>query len=291
MANRDPKKITKHLCPILAAALVLLGLFTAAFAAAHHLVDLKKQAQSIIIAGTGDSQNLLRIIAVEYQRLHPMAIISVPNSIGSGGGIKALLAKKCDLARIARPMKDREKKIGLTNLIFAKNPIVFVTNKAAGPLDTISLEQISAIYQGSITEWQALNPALNLGRLYPITREEGDSSLLVLRQHLPVFQQLPQKHVAMYYSTPKTLQVILDHQRTLGYLPMSEVVNTSLNILKIDNIYPSIDNVQSGRYKLSVPLGLVYKNRPEGITKDFIKFIFSPAGQRLITSNGAVPSK
>ena len=41
--------------------------------------------------------------------------VSVPNSIGSGGGIREVTNNRIDIARVARPLKDKEKRPGLHN--------------------------------------------------------------------------------------------------------------------------------------------------------------------------------
>ncbi|MDB4470643.1 substrate-binding domain-containing protein, partial [Deltaproteobacteria bacterium] len=65
--------------------------------------------EQLVIDGTGDSQQLLRQLAQAYEAANPDSKIIVPDSSGSSGGVKALLKGKTDLARIARPLKAKEK--------------------------------------------------------------------------------------------------------------------------------------------------------------------------------------
>ena len=101
--------------------------------------------EKIIIGGTGDSQELLRSLASAFEKSPGGGAIEVPDSIGSGGGIKALIAGKIDLARVARPLKEGEEKLGLVYLSFAMNPVVFVIHPGLTGIDSITTEQIIGI--------------------------------------------------------------------------------------------------------------------------------------------------
>jgi phosphate transport system substrate-binding protein len=85
------------------------------------------------------------------------------------------------------------------------------------------------------------------------------------------------------------VESLQEHEHTIGYLPLANVKGTQLRILKLDGVYPSAINIQQGRYKLAMPLALVYKNEPEGLVKVFIDFIFSKQGQKIISDFGAIP--
>ena len=56
---------------------------------------------SLVIPGTGDSQELLQELARAFEHSHPGAKIEIPESIGSSGGIKNVIAGKAVLARVA----------------------------------------------------------------------------------------------------------------------------------------------------------------------------------------------
>jgi phosphate transport system substrate-binding protein len=67
------------------------------------------------------------------------------------------------------------------------------------------------------------------------------------------------------------------------------VKRTSLVVIKIDNVYPSVENVKNGSYKLVCPFGIVWKGELKGLSRAFVDFILSPEGQKIIAENGAVP--
>ena len=85
---------------------------------AFGMYGISAATEKIVIAGTGDSQSLLRVLAGDFEKSHPGTAIEIPDSIGSGGGIKATAMGKCDLGREARGIKDKEKKYGLKYRLF-----------------------------------------------------------------------------------------------------------------------------------------------------------------------------
>ena len=243
--------------------------------------------QKIVVAGTGDSQNLLQAVAAALESKHPGIRIEIPDSIGSSGGLKALEAGKCDLARVARPLKDQEQVGGLTYILFARSPVVFVVNPSVAGIDNLTLEDIIRIYKGKVVNWEELGAGA--GKIYPITREPGDSSLSVLQENIPDFREMDDSAVKVTYRTPDTVATLTDHINTIGFLPMTAIRGTKLRVMKVGGVFPSAENVNTGRYKLTTPYAIVYKEEPAGLAKAFIDFLFSDEGMKIITEYGAVP--
>jgi phosphate transport system substrate-binding protein len=243
----------------------------------------------IVVGGTGDSQKLMRTLAKALMEKLGSGIIEVPDSIGSKGGIRAVSDGQIDLARVARPLKEDEKKLGLTYELFAKSPVVFAVNSSAADINNITTEQIIGIYSGKIKDWSQLG--VQAGKIYPIFRESGDSSLLVLEEKMPGFADINAPAAKTIYSTPEAVAALTEHKGTIGFIPLSMAVGTQLRILKVNGVYPSIENVLDGKYEIVTPFGIVYKKQPKGLAKSFIDFIYSKEGQEIITRMGAIPAR
>jgi len=102
-------------------------------------------SETLQIDGTGDSQQLLRELAAAFEAANPDSKIVVPDSIGSSGGVKALVNGKTDIARIARPLKAKEKQLAddLTYQAFAFSPVVFAANLPEQCVDNLTSEQVA----------------------------------------------------------------------------------------------------------------------------------------------------
>ena len=53
---------------------------------------------------------------------------------------------------------------------------------------------------------------------------------------------------------------------------------------------PSVENVESGTYPFYKDLAFVLSNKPSGRLSDFIGFVLSDEGRRLIRASGYLPS-
>jgi phosphate transport system substrate-binding protein len=246
------------------------------------------QVRKIVVGGTGDSQEVLRKVAVALEKKVPDTLIEVPDAVGSMGGIKALLAGKIDLARVARPLKSEEKEQGLNYMLFARSPAVCVVHPSVTDVNNITSEQVVGIYSGRITDWTQLGSATS-GKVYAIAREKGDSVFDVLNKFIPGLREIsePVAHVA--FTTPEAVATLVKHKGTIGFLPLSAAVGTPLRILAFEGIKVTPEAVTGGQYKLVVPYGIVYKETLEGLSKQFVDFLFCPEGRQILTGMGAIP--
>lgn len=253
------------------------------------LLSVPAAAATITIDGTGDSQRLLRRLADAFQQQHPGSTIQVPNSVGSGGGIKLLLAGRSDLARIARPLKPKEKAEGLSHQIFAFSPIVFVANLPTPCLQNISSAEVADIFSGKISSWSQLGSCAE-HKIYIANREDGDSARSVLETKIPALAEIDHPVGRTLYSTPEAYETLNHYPYSFGYLPKSQIRQGSLTILEFEGIVASTRNIQQGRYPLAVQLGMVWKGELSGLSKQFVSFLSTQKAHNIMLEMGAIPA-
>lgn len=260
---------TKEFCSVL--FIVLLSLFVQKGIAL---------SETLTIAGTGDSQVLLRTLAEKFEETNPQVQVMVPDSIGSGGGVKALVLGKSDLARVARPLTEKELSHDLHYTLFAQSPVVFVVHPSVTGVENLSYAQIVSIYSGQIKNWQQLGGQDK--KLYVVNREHEDSSRTVLEQKITGFKSIDPFAGKVFYTTPEAKEALIKYPDTIGYLPMAMVKGTKLRILSLENVAPTPQAVATGEYPLSVPLALVSKKVLTNTEQKFINFLSEAAGQKII---------
>ncbi|MBU0909535.1 MAG: substrate-binding domain-containing protein [Proteobacteria bacterium] len=242
--------------------------------------------KTLVICGSGDSQNLLRHLAAAYEQSHPNMSIDVPDSIGSGGGVKATAGGKCDLGRVARPLKEKEKELNLDYLLFADSPVIFLVNSSVKGVRSITAQQAVGIFSGAITLWSELGGPH--GKIYVANREKGDSSRSVIEKYIPAFNAIDKPVGQTLYTTPENVAAINRYKNTIGYASLAEAGNQpDIVVLQFENVSPDRDNVTKGAYKLVAPLGLVWKNEHGREVKNFIDFLYSPAAEKIMADHGA----
>ena len=213
--------------------------------------------EKIIIAGTGDSQKLLRDLAARFEQNNPEKKIEVPESIGSTGGIRSTAMGRSDLGRVAGPIREKEKKYGLNYKLFAYSPVVFAVNRSVKEIDNLTFEQVIGIYSGRVNRWEELGG--KQGKIYIVNREKGDSSRSSLEKNIPGFKEIKQLAGEIIYSTPEAVRILTENKNTIGYAPLAMVKGTDLKVLRLNGIEPTQSSVQKRIYKITVSLGLVRK--------------------------------
>lgn len=245
--------------------------------------------ENLIVCGTGDSQALLNTVARQFEAGHSQALVSVPDSIGSGGGIRAVAAGKCGLGRVARLLKKKEQKFNLNYLLFAQAPVVFVVHPSVNWLHSLTEAEIVAIYSGTLSNWQKLGGPD--AKIYVANRDSGDSSRIIVDKGVSGFRGITHFAGQEIFSTPENVTILTTTKNTIGFLPLSEVENTNLHILRLNNVAASPENVGNGNYPLVVPLGLIWKGELTALSASFMEYLTSPQGQEIIAAHGAIPVK
>ena len=244
--------------------------------------------ETITICGTGDSQELLRLLAIKFEQLNPDVRVVVPDSIGSSGGIKATAKGKCDLGRVARTLKENEVDYGLFVMFFAKSPVVFFANDHLDSIPSLSTNQILDIYSGKTGLWQDIGAAT--GNIYVANREPGDSSRSVIEKHLPGFKALATFAGKTVYTTPETVETVLNYDGTIGYTSLSALIGRdNCHIFQINGIQPDISSVSDDSYTLVSPLGLVWRQDAAAPALKFIDFLSTERAQKIMISSGTFP--
>jgi len=89
-------------------------------------------------------------------------------------------------------------------------------------------------------------------------------------------------------STSVMMTTIAGDKNAIGYISLGSLNNT-VKALGIDGVPATTANVKSGTYKISRPFNIVTKGTPNAATQDFINFIMSSEGQKVIGNNSYIP--
>jgi phosphate transport system substrate-binding protein len=252
------------------------------------------QKQTIKISGSTTVLPIVQKAADQYMATHPDADIQVSGG-GSGVGIQAIGAKTVDIG-----MSSRE----VTKAEMAKYPSFVVTSVAqdgiavivnpANTIQYITLDQIKNIYLGKITKWSEITGADVPGTNNQIVIVGRDSASgtrtyfdeTVLLKATPINKMLEKN------SNGAVLQTVAQTPGSIGYVSIG-FVSKDVKALPIwynaNKIVPaSIDNVKTKTYPVSRDLYVITNGQPTGLTGDFIKYILSTDGQKIVADEGYV---
>lgn len=245
----------------------------------------EKQNRDLTIVGTGACEDILQKLAAAYNQTQPGYKVIIPPTIGSAGGIRAVEKNEYLMARIARPKNKPVK--DLAYLPFAQDAIVFLTGSGV-KIPSLTERQIVDIFAEKITDWREVGgPKAPIRLLF---REDIDTSLAILRKDFPGFDKVNfNNRMKMIYLDPEMIPVLLQFPTSIGWLTGSSV-RPGINVIPLDGIAPTPENLRSGKYRYVIEYAFVFKGgRLNNAAKKFLAFIFSPAGRLILEKNGMLP--
>lgn len=87
--------------------------------------------------------------------------------------------------------------------------------------------------------------------------------------------------------TEAVITNVKGNDTAIGYISLGSL-NESVKAAKIEGVEATAENVKSGDYKISRPFNIAYKGELEGLAKDFVDYIMSADGQKVVSDNGYV---
>lgn len=240
-------------------------------------------AEEITIVGTGSGVSILKALGDAFHQANPDVTITLPESIGTSGGIKAVGRDEALLGRVAREIKENEKSYGLTYIAYAKCPVVFFVNKSV-TVKNLSIQQILDIYSGKLTNWKEVGGTD--AKIRVVRRPDGDNYHDILLKLLPGFKDITLTPNAKIAATdPEAEATIFATEGSIAYGSYSNVKNLDVTILTTENKSPAEPD-----FPYITVLGFVYKEKNyTGAIKRFIEFAKSEAARDIIINAGGSP--
>jgi phosphate transport system substrate-binding protein len=253
------------------------------------------QKQSIRISGSTTVLPIVQKAADQYMETHPDADIQISGG-GSGVGIQAIGAKTVDIGMSSRDVtKDEMTKYpSFVVTTVAQDGIAVVVNPA-NEIKFITQDQVKGIYLGTITKWTEINGANVPGtnnQIVVIGRDSA-SGTRVYFDEVILSKATPTKNMLEKNSNGAILQTVAQTPGSIGYVSIGFVSN-DVKPLPIwwnsqQFIAPTLDNVKNRTYPISRDLYVITNGKPTGLTGDFIRYILSPEGQKIVADEGYVP--
>lgn len=259
-------------------------------------------AQYIENKGSDTIVNLALAWAERYQSEHPDVRISVTGG-GSGTGIAALINNTVDLANASRRIKAEEvdeakaKGVNPVEHIIARDAIAVIVN-AQNPVSELTLQQISDIYSGKLTNWREVD-----GEDRPIVKLSRETNSGTHVYFLETVLRLGDKENKTLFSMDTLLlpssegiiSEVRQNPNAIGYDGLGYVPD-DLKMIAIAKeeggayVLPSIETVNDKSYAIARDLYMYTNGEPTGIIKDYLDWILSEEAQQIVADLGFVPA-
>jgi phosphate transport system substrate-binding protein len=241
-------------------------------------------ARSIKVKGSTTVLPIAQAAAEAWMKAHPKDSIIVEGG-GSGVGIAALIDGTCDIANSSRPLKDEEKQKGLISHEIALDAVCVVVHQS-NPIEGLTLEQVKRIFKGEITNWSEVGgPNLEI---VVYTRESTSGTYETFESKVMAHENITLRALTKS-SNGEMVQAVSGNPNSIGYIGIGYLAQArGIKALKINGVTPTPETVRNGTYPISRFLYMITKGEPKGLAKDFIDFVRSPEGQKIVEEQGFV---
>jgi phosphate transport system substrate-binding protein len=246
--------------------------------------------EKIVLDGSTGMLPLAKALATAYQQRSADPQVEIGKGLGTGARLRALADGKIEIALASHGIKPDDLQKGNLKIIeVAKGAIVFAVN-ASVPITNITEAQVCDLYSGKIRSWQPLGGSDS--PIAVLTRPPTEVDPEVIRAKVACFRELKE------FETAKVMARGGDMAKGLAETPQaigmtsSTVVEQSggrVRALSLGGVAPTSESVKNGRYFLTRDFLFVIKAEPTLSVRKFLDFVLSPAGDRVILENGAVP--
>ena len=253
------------------------------------------QADAQRIKGSDTLLPLTQELAEEYLAGHPDDEIIVTGG-GSGVGIAALPENTTDIAMASRRIKFSEKmrfaglNLDAREVIVAYDALAVVVNPS-NPVDSLTREQLEAIFRGKITNWKDVGGEDRKIVVYSRETSSGTyeffkESVLENKNYMSSILSMP--------ATGAIIQSVRQTKGAIGYIGLA-YLNRYVKPLAVSYdggghyAYPSVDTAADGSYPIVRPLYYYYDARKEAAVAPFISYALSQEGQQSVLEQGFIP--
>ena len=208
------------------------------------------------------------------------------NATGSGAGIEAVLAGRCDIGLSSRDLKDEEKAKGLEGTILAYDGIAIIVHPS-NKVSDLSLETIAKIYTGEIKNWKDVGGAdgeiVLIGREANSGTRDGFESITDTEDKCKYRQECT--------STGDVITAVSSNPNAIGYASLASVKD-SVKAVSVGGVAPSESTVKDGSYAVQRPFVLVTKKdtKLSKSAQEFFDYITSSEANEIISNAGVVPA-
>lgn len=253
------------------------------------------QALRVRISGSGTCMPLLRILTRDYPDTS-INFVYLPG-LHSKGGIQGVGQGDLEIGTVSRDMTDAEKTLGLRHTALSNDGLVMavhpgVASGATRSVQNLTTQQVRDVYTGKITNWSELG-----GPDMPIVvldRNEDESAKIILRKYVldapgsPL--KLTPKAVKLYYE-PDMVEALTTTPGSIGYFSLGYGLSESIpvKILSLDGVMPSVSTIESGKYKVIRPLGVVTANKTDPKIREFLDWATGPKAAAIMRQKGYAP--
>ena len=251
---------------------------------AETTVDL---SGSISMVGSTSMEKLANALSEAFMEEYPDVTVTA-EFVGSGAGIEAVTNGTADIGNSSRSLKDEEKAAGVVENVVAIDGIAVCVDPANEVAD-LTKEQLTNIYNGTITNWKEVGGADE--PIIVIGREAGSGTR-------GAFEELVDLKDACKYaneldSTGAVIAKVASTPGAIGYASL-DALDDSVKALSLEGVEATAENIKAGNYFLSRPFVMATKgeiSEQNDLVQAWFDFVLGDEGQQVASEVGLITVK
>jgi len=88
-------------------------------------------------------------------------------------------------------------------------------------------------------------------------------------------------------STSVVMTTVAGNKNSIGYISLGSL-NDTVKAVKVDGVEPTVENIKNNTYKVFRPFNIATRDDISELAQDFISFILSSDGQKVVEENGYI---
>lgn len=242
---------------------------------------------SISMVGSTSMEKLANALSEAFMEEYPDVTVTA-EFVGSGAGIEAVTNGTADIGNSSRSLKDEEKAAGVVENIVAIDGIAVCVDPANEVAD-LTKEQLTNIYNGTITNWKEVGGADE--PIIVIGREAGSGTR-------GAFEELVDLKDACKYaneldSTGAVIAKVASTPGAIGYASL-DALDDSVKALSLEGVEATAENIKAGSYFLSRPFVMATKgevSEQNDLVQAWFDFALGDEGQQVASEVGLITVK
>jgi phosphate transport system substrate-binding protein len=233
--------------------------------------------QTITAVGSSAAQPLVELAGEEFTKDNPNQYVNVQGG-GTGTGLSQIQQGAVDIGD-SDLFAEQKSGIDASNLVdhrICAVGMVPVVNKGVS-VDTLTIKQLRQIFSGEITNWKEVG-----GKNQPITiinRADGSGTRASFQEDVMGNAQFARAQEQD--SSGMVRQIVDNTAGSISYLAMP-YLNDTVKTMKIDNVSPTIKNIENNTWKIWSYEHLYTNGKPTGMTKEFLDYIMTTEVQNNV---------
>lgn len=242
---------------------------------------------NLSMVGSTSMEKLANALSEAFMEEYPDVTVTA-EFVGSGAGIEAVTNGTADIGNSSRSLKDEEKAAGVVENVVAIDGIAVCVDPANEVAD-LTKEQLTNIYNGTITNWKEVGGADE--PIIVIGREAGSGTRGAFEELVDL--QDVCKYANELDSTGAVIAKVASTPGAIGYASL-DALDDSVKALSLEGVEATAENIKAGNYFLSRPFVMATKgeiSEQNDLVQAWFDFVLGDEGQQVASEVGLITVK